>query len=55
MEKSLTINELMDFLQQKHHHTVERSDSTELKEPMRLESSIKSCDVSRVNDWMFIL
>lgn len=31
VEKSMTISELMDFLQQKHH-TVERSESFELKE-----------------------
>ena len=32
VEKVVTISELMDFLQQKHHHTVERSESLEMKE-----------------------
>ena len=34
VEKVVTISELMDFLQQKHH-TVERSESLEIKESTR--------------------
>ena len=34
IEKLLTFTELIDFLQQRHN-TVERSDSTEIKEPIR--------------------
>lgn len=36
VEKVVTIVELMDFLQQKHHH-VERPDSIETKELSRLQ------------------
>ena len=35
VEKVMAISELVDYLQQKQHHSVERVDSVEMKEPNR--------------------
>ncbi len=34
VEKVMAISELKDYLQQKQHHSVERADSVEMKEPL---------------------